>query len=180
MNGKIADSTALGYIGIFISTWMLGMVDAGWFSSVPHWGFYTVLIVGGIGVSIAGILSFLNNDKVQGTLFIFLGVMFFSYSLANLSVSAGGEGSAGYSAWIDLVIAVIFFIIWMGGKNSGTWKSLYIIGAAVLFVLYAISDGFMLGTLHIIAGYVNLILALIAAFIAFNDLSGSGQPASAA
>lgn len=181
MNNKLASSTAIGYGGIFIAGWMISMIDAGWFAApIPHGGVITAMIVGGILVALAGIMSFFNGKTLEMTVFLGLSALFFSFSLS-ITTASGMSSSmfSAYGGWMDLVWAIFFAYLWIASFGAGFFKNLFLLGIWLLLLLYAIANWIMSPGLDIVGGYVALIAALIAGYISMSEIISANKAAPA-
>lgn len=181
MNNKLASSTAIGYAGIFIAGWMVSIIDAGWFAApMPHDGVITVMIVGGILVALAGIMSFFQGKTLEMTVFLGLGALFFSFALSVTTASGMNSNMfSAYDGWLDLVWAVFFACLWIASFGAGLFKNLFLLGLWILFLIGAISNWAMSPGIQIIAGYVSLVTALIAGYILLNEIISANKATSA-
>jgi len=176
MNNKVADSTALGYACIFIASWITGLVDAGWFAPpVPYIGVVFLLFIGGILVPVSGVFSFINKDKIQGTLFVFLGGVYFSLAYYFMNANASNHMVPAYSGWVTLAFVIVFFYLWLAELKGDMFKQLFLLGLWLSILAFTIYYWTMVMTFNIIGGYLSLIIALLAAYISFKNLTAASE-----
>lgn len=172
MNDNLANPKVLGFTSIFISGWMISMLNAGWFMGQdPRIGIVLGLILGGVVVALAGVFSYFKGQTFETTLFLVFGALFFVYSL--VSLNGGGMGMShnmAYYGWLDILWAVFFFYMWIPGIKKGLWMNLFLIAIWLMFLALGIGHWANATILGIIGGYLGLIAALIAGWLAFSDL----------
>ncbi len=172
MNDNLANPKVLGYSGIFISGWMISMLNAGWFMGQdPRIGIVLGLILGGVIVALAGVFSYFKGQTFETTLFLVFGALFFVYSLASLT---GGNMSMNqnmnYYGWLDIMWALFFFYMWLPGMKKGLWVNLFLLAVWLNFVAIGIGHWTGIMILGAIGGYLGLIASLIAGWLAYNEL----------
>lgn len=155
MGGKLANPAPLGLAGFAFTTWMLSMVNAGWFNAD---GIGLVLglafAYGGLAQMVAGVLEFPRGNT-------FGAVAFFSYgafwvSLALFFDLFAGKAPEGFVAWYLLVWGVFTFTFRLNMAVQLVFLALWI-----TFVLLALGDWGISGMTRL-GGYVGLVTAILA------------------
>lgn len=161
MNGKLSNPAALGLAGFAFTTWMLSMINAGWFSAD---GMGDVLALafayGGTAQIIAGVLEFPRGNTFGTTAFISYGAFWWSFAL--LVAFFSGAVPEGFIGWYLFVWGVFTFYMWIASLRTTTSVQLVFLALWITYLLLAIGDwsGAVLATR--IGGYTGLITALLA------------------
>lgn len=155
-----ANPAPLGLAGFALTTWMLSMMNAGWY---PAAGIGLVLALafayGGLAQLVAGILEYANGNTFGTVAFFSYGAFWLSFALF-----AGyyGKGVPGpFVAWYLLMWGFFTFYMWLGAIKINTALNLVFLALWLTFVLLA-AGAFGVGSLTQIGGYVGLITALLA------------------
>ena len=168
MERRFADAATLGYAALFISGWLVSMVNAGWFSTpINMAGLMMVFILGGVVLAIAGVFSYFNGDSLNTSLFLVFGALFFSLGLTSLNApSAAGSGIlSGYAGWMYILFAAFTFYLWIGSFGAGMVRTLYLMGLWVTMAVLAIANWAGSAGLAGIAGYIGLVTSLVAGVV---------------
>lgn len=171
---QVANPKALGF-GVFaILVWMYSMIWAGWFPQ-DVFGSGTALDVATLAtyaLLVAALASFLRGESWHAVFF-----MFWSALAWSVQVQAGEGGAEAFRAWFYLTIAV-FHLFLAGGafqdQELGAGRALVAVGAVLAVLGFALAGWGLGGIFGMIGGYIGLITALLAFWIAATEI-GPGQ-----
>lgn len=165
MNGKLSNPAPLGLTGFAFTTWMLSMINAGWFSAD---GMGLVLAVafayGGTAQMIAGVLEFPRGNTFGMVAFLSYGAFWWSFALF-VSI-LGSKVPEAFVGWYLFVWGVFTFYMWIASLRTNAAVQLVFLALWITFLLLAIGawSGMVLVT-HL-GGYVGLLTALLAFYAA--------------
>jgi succinate-acetate transporter protein len=164
MENKFANPAPLGLIGFASTTWLLSMINAGFFGkeAMPL-VLGMALAFGGGAQVLAGILSYLRGNT-------FATVAFLSYGSFWLSFVAyvqefGGSAPPAFVGWYLLVWGVFTFYMWIASFRHNTALQLVFLTLWITFFLLAAGDLFSAPTMHTLGGYMGLVCAGLAAYL---------------
>jgi len=161
MNGKLSNPAPLGLAGFAFTTWMLSMINAGWFSGD---GMGDVLALafayGGTAQVFAGILEFPRGNTFGTTAFISYGAFWWSFALFVSFYSS--KVPEGFLAWYLLVWGVFTFYMWIASLRTNTALQLVLLALWITYLLLAVGGWSHVELITRIGGYTGLITALIA------------------
>lgn len=168
MERKFGDSVTLGYACLFISGWLISMLNAHWFAPpLDHSGLMLVMILGGVVLAISGIFSYINGDTLNTALFLVFGALLFSFALT--SIISPSESSAGvysgFSGWVYVLFSVFAFYLWVGSFGGSTARNIYLLGLWLTLLALAIANWAASPGLDIIGGYLGLATSLFAGYV---------------
>ena len=173
MERKFADSVTLGYACLFITGWLISMINAHWFSlPMEASGAMLIMILGGVVLAIAGIFSYINGDTLNTTLFLVLGALFFSFSLTSLmpaNASLAGLYS-GFSGWIYVLFAVFIFYLWFSSFGGNMVRNLFLLGLWLTLLALAIASWSTSTGFDVVGGYLGLITSLLAGVVSAESI----------
>lgn len=161
MNGRLSNPAPLGLAGFAFTTWMLSMINAGWFS--PD-GMGDVLALafayGGTAQIIAGILEYPRGNTFGTTAFISYGAFWWSFALyAAFFASKVPEGFLG---WYLFVWGVFTFYMWIGSLRTSKALQAVFLALWITYLLLAIGEWTHGVGFTRVGGYTGLITALAA------------------
>lgn len=164
MEGKYANPAPLGLIGFATTTWLLSMINAGWFdaSAMPV-VLAMALAYGGSAQAIAGLLSYPRGNT-------FATVAFLSYGAFWLSLVAfihvfGGKAPAVFMGWYLFVWGVFTFYMWIATFRHNMALQLVFLTLWITFLLLAVGDLLGIHASHVLGGYVGMVCAILAAYL---------------
>lgn len=173
MGNNRANPTALGYILLFITGWLFSMVSAGWFGQeIPGLGNVMAVYGGGLAAFVVGILLYLRGDTLDMYAVMGLGAFFFVVGMANMSGDPASATESAYSAWFDIVWALYFLLLWVTGRTGEPVKGWFLLALALTLLAHGLAF-WISPVLVMVGGYLGLITSLLAAYIAYNELSVS-------
>lgn len=164
MDSKFANPAPLGLIGFAATTWLLSMINAGWFGSesMPL-VLAMALAFGGGAQMLAGLLSYIRGNT-------FATVAFLSYGAFWLSFVAyvhtfGGSAPQPFVGWYLFLWGVFTFYMWIASFRHNTVLQLVFLTLWITFLLLAVGEWSTLHTLHTLGGYMGLTCASLAAYL---------------
>ncbi|MEJ2421000.1 MAG: acetate uptake transporter [Acidobacteriota bacterium] len=175
MERKLANPAPLGLAGFAFTTWMLSMVNAGWYDE-KSMGIILALAFayGGTAQLVAGVLEYPRGNTFGTVAFFSYGAFWWSFALFVLFFSKGVSGAM--VAWYLLVWGVFTFYMWIGSLKIGV--ALQFVFLALWLTFFALAIGGFAGS-HgwtILGGYLGLITAVIAFYVSagevINDVFG--------
>lgn len=171
----IADPTALGLASFAIALFVLSTVNAGWQALTS--GFTpTAILVGGVGLFLAGIWAFRAANAFVVTAFVGYGLFwlsvgtFFLIPPGVLGVTENLNTSLGFT-----LLAWTIFTLYMWVASFKTNVALIVLFTILLAVFVLLTLGFLLGVsgLITIGGYLGIIDALVGFYISAAGVIGT-------
>ncbi|MBB5465621.1 succinate-acetate transporter protein [Paraburkholderia sp. Clong3] len=161
MNSKLANPAPLGLAGFAFTTWMLSMVNAGWFDK-DALGLVLALAFafGGTAQMIAGVLEFPRGNTLGTVAFLSYGAFWWSFAL--FVAFLGTRVPEAFIGWYLFVWGVFTFYMWIGSLHTSTSVQLVFLSLWITFLLLAIGAWTGMGVATRAGGYVGLITALLA------------------
>lgn len=164
MNTRLSNPAPLGLAGFAFTTWMLSMINAGWYSAD---GMGDVLAVafafGGTAQIIAGVLEFPRGNTFGTTAFISYGAFWWSFAL--FVAFFASKVPEGFLAWYLFVWGVFTFYMWIASFRTSTGVQLVLLALWITYLLLAIGDWTHATLITRIGGYTGLITAVIAFYV---------------
>jgi len=164
MNGRLSNPAPLGLAGFAFTTWMLSMINAGWFSGD---GMGDVLALafayGGTAQVIAGVLEFPRGNTFGTTAFVSYGAFWWSFAL--FVAFFANKVPEGFLAWYLFVWGVFTFYMWIASLRANTALQLVFLALWITFVLLAVGDWSQTTMITRIGGYTGLVTAVIAFYL---------------
>lgn len=174
MEGKLGNAAPLGLAGFAFTTWMLSMVNAGWFTSTSL-GMVLALAMayGGTIQMIAGIMEYKRGNTFATVAFLSYGAFWWSYALFVHFFAAGVPGA--FIGWYLFVWGIFTFYMWVATLRTNMALQLVFLALWLTFILLAIGTWGIPGFVTI-GGYVGLITAIFAFYLSaaevINELFG--------
>ncbi len=164
MNGKLANPAPLGLAGFAFTTWMLSMINAGWFDG-KDMGLVLALALayGGTAQMVAGVLEFPRGNTFGTVAFFSYGAFWWSFALFVYFFGTGVAG--GFVGWYLFVWGIFTFYMWIATLRSNTALMLVFLALWITFVLLALGEWGMGSFFHTLGGYVGLVTAVLAFYL---------------
>ncbi|MGH7072966.1 MAG: acetate uptake transporter [Stellaceae bacterium] len=163
MEPKFANPAPLGLIGFGTTTWLLSMINAGWFDEKSLSVVLAMaLVYGGSAQALAGILSFVRGNTFATVAFLSYGA--FWISLVALFKVFGG-GPASMIGWYLFVWGVFTFYMWIATFKHNMVLQLVFLTLWITYFLLAIGDWTGVHVIGFAGGYLGLICALLAGYL---------------
>lgn len=162
---KLANPAPLGLFGFALTTWLLAMVNAGWFgtNAVPL-VIAMAFAFGGAAQFCAGLLEFPRGDTFAFTAFCAYGAFWLSYGLFAGFYSA--QVPAAMVGWYLFLWAVFTFAMWIGTFRANRALQLTFLAAWIEILLLALGQWSSIPIFAQVGGYVGMATALLAFYVA--------------
>jgi succinate-acetate transporter protein len=158
---KYANPAPLGLFGFAMTTFLLSMLNAGWFPLVASLPLMmaTAFAFGGVAQFIAGLLEYPRGNTFGFVVFCSYGCFWFGFALY---IEALPHGPLEYQGaflvlWAVFTAAVGLATLRMGRVIQGVFATL-----TVAFLLLGLSHLLHMDVLHTAGGYVGMVTALLA------------------
>jgi uncharacterized protein len=163
MENRLANPAPLGLFGFASTTWLLSMVNAGWFDEKNMSVVLAMaLVYGGVVQAVAGILSYVRGNTFATVAFLSYGA--FWVSLVSIFKVFDGGASASFVGWYLFVWGVFSFYMWIATFRHNMALQLVFLTLWIAFLLLAGGEfGLTIG--HRAGGYVGLVCAFLAAYL---------------
>jgi succinate-acetate transporter protein len=162
---KFANPAPLGLSGFALTTWMLSMVNAGWFTgaSVPL-VLACAFAFGGTAQFAAGLMEMPRGNTFGFVAFCAYGAFWWSFALL-VQFYTGGV-PAGFVGWWLVMWGVFTFIMWFASLALNRAVQLVFLALWITFFLLGAADLFAMPSLHQAGGYTGLVTAAFAFYLA--------------
>lgn len=162
---KFANPAPLGLSGFALTTWMLSMVNAGWFTgaSMPL-VLATAFAFGGTAQFAAGLMEMPRGNTFGFVAFCSYGA--FCWSLALFVQFYAASVPAGFVGWWLLMWGVFTFYMWLGSLALNRALQSVFLALWITFFFLGAADLFAIPALRVAGGYTGLITAVLAFYLA--------------
>jgi succinate-acetate transporter protein len=173
---KLANPAPLGLTGFALTTWLLSMVNAGWFdaSAVPM-VLATAFAFGGTAQFCAGLLEMPRGNTFGFTAFCAYGAFWWSFALFVEFFAA--KVPPAFVGWYLFLWGVFTFFMWFGTFRANRGLQAIFLALWVTFLLLATGEWTGAAVFHQAGGYAGLITAILAFYVAaaevINEAHGS-------
>lgn len=160
---KLANPAPLGLAGFALTTWMLSMVNAGWYAaaSVPM-VLALAFAFGGTAQFAAGLLELPRGNTFGFVAFCAYGAFWWSFALFVLFFEP--HVPAAFVGWYLFMWGVFTFYMWIGSMALTRAVSYIFLALWITFLLLALG-AWGIGGAHMIGGYAGLVTAAIAFYV---------------
>jgi hypothetical protein len=167
---KFANPAPLGLFGFAVSTWLLSMLNAGWFPLVQNLPLMmaTAFAFGGVAQFIAGLLEYPRGNTFGFVVFTSYGCFWFGFALY---IEALPHGSLEFQGAFLVVWAVLTAALGIAALKLGTVIKLVFATLTVAFLLLGLSHLLHMDSLHTLGGYVGMVTALLAFYQATAEVA---------
>lgn len=168
MTGKLANPGPLGLAGFAFTTWMLSMINAGWFDA-KSLGMVIALgmAFGGTAQLIAGILEYPRGNTFGTVAFFSYGAFWWSFALFAHYFGAGVP--AAFVGWYLFVWGIFTFYMWFATFTMNRGLQLVFLFLWLTFVVLALG-AWTNSALTQAGGYLGLITAILAFYASAADV----------
>lgn len=162
---KLANPAPLGLTGFALTTWMLSMVNAGWFTgaSVPL-VLASAFAFGGTAQFAAGLMEMPRGNTFGFVAFCAYGAFWWSFAL--LVQFYATSVPAAFVGWWLVMWGVFTLFMWVASLALNRVLQSVFLALWITFFLLGASDLFALPALHQAGGYTGLITAILAFYLA--------------
>lgn len=171
---SIANPAPLGLTGFALTTFMVGMLDAGLLSSDAIGVIIPLAIAyGGTIQLIAGLLAFREGNTFALTAFCTYGAFWWWFALVELLGASLGMFAVPTVAvgWTLIGFGVVTTYLWVSTfrLNWGLWAVFLVLQSA--FYLLGIGNVLGIDSLVVVGGYVAILDAFLAVYVAFAEVT---------
>ena len=169
MNIKTPNPASLGLAGFALTTWLLSMINAGWFSGNAMGMVLAVAFAyGGTAQALAGLMEIPRGNTFGATAFLSYGA--FWWSLALFVLFLHGTVPAAFIGWYLFLWGVFTLYMWVA-----TWRAARVLqlGCRSLWItcfVLAVSEWTGLEWLHHAGGYLGMLTALLAFYLSAAEI----------
>ncbi len=161
---KFSNPAPLGLAGFALTTWLLSMINAGWFSGdAMNMVLAVALAYGGTAQMIAGVMELPRGNTFGSTAFISYGAFWWSCALFVLFLH--DKVPAAFVGWYLFMWGVFTFYMWIATWRAARALQLVFLALWITFVLLAAGEWSGYAALHVAGGYGGLITALLAFYL---------------
>ena len=162
---KLANPAPLGLTGFALTTWMLSMVNAGWFTgaAVPM-VLATAFAFGGTAQFFAGLMEMPRGNTFGFVAFCSYGAFWWAFALFVRFFA--DQVPASFVGWWLFMWGVFTLFMWIGSLASNRAVQLVFLALWITFFLLAGAEWTGLAVLHQAGGYVGLLTAIFAFYLA--------------
>jgi succinate-acetate transporter protein len=160
---KLGNPAPLGLVGFALTTWMLSMVNAGWYTdtSVPM-VLALAFAFGGTAQFVAGVMELPKGNTFGFVAFCSYGAFWWSFALFVEFFAA--HVPAAFVGWYLFMWGVFTFYMWIGSLALTRAVSYVFLALWITFVLLAIG-AWGIGAAHVLGGYAGLVTAVLAFYV---------------
>lgn len=160
---KFANPTPLGLYGFAMTTWLLSMLNAGWFPLVQSLPLMmaTAFAFGGVAQFVAGLLEYPRGNTFGFVAFTCYGAFWFSFALYIEALPHGPLEFQGafLVAWGVLTAGLGIATLKLNRVLQWVFATL-----TVAFIVLGLSHLLHMDSLHTLGGYIGMVTALLAAY----------------
>ncbi len=169
MNAKTPNPAALGLAGFALTTWLLSMINAGWFSGDALGMVLAVaLAYGGTVQALAGLMEIPRGNTFGATAFLSYGAFWWSFALFVLFLH--DKVPAAFVGWYLFLWGVFTVYMWIATFRSPRVLQLVFLVLWITFFLLAAGEWTGLAWLHQAGGYGGLVTALLAFYLSAAEI----------
>ena len=166
---KLANPAPLGLTGFALTTWMLSMVNAGWFTgdSVPL-VLATAFAFGGTAQFAAGLMEMPRGNTFGFVAFCSYGAFWWAFAL--FVEFFASKVPAGFVGWWLVMWGVFTFYMWVGSLAFNRALQAILLALWITFFLLGVGEWTGLSILHVTGGYMGLLTAALAFYLAAAEI----------
>jgi succinate-acetate transporter protein len=160
-----ANPAPLGLFGFSMTTWLLGMVNAGWFgdTSLPL-VLAMAFAFGGATQFVAGLMAAPRGDTFGFTAFCAYGAFWLSWGLFAGMFEA--HVPASFVGWYLFLWGVLTTALWLATFRANRALQYTFLGALLTFYLLAAGEWSGIGLLHRLGGYAGMVTGALSFYVA--------------
>ena len=161
---KFSNPAPLGLAAFAMTTWLLSMINAGWFSAdAMNLMLAVALAFGGTAQIIAGVMELPRGNTFVTTAFISYGAFWWSFALFVLFLH--DKVPDAFVGWYLFLWGVFTFYMWVASFRTTRAQQLTFLALWVALFLLAAGEWTGMSALHVAGGYVGLITAVLAFYL---------------
>jgi succinate-acetate transporter protein len=166
---KFPNPAPLGLAGFALTTWLLSMINAGWFSGDSlNMVLAVALAYGGTAQAIAGIMELPRGNTFGATAFLSYGAFWWSFALFVLFLH--DKVPPAFVGWYLFLWGVFTFYMWLATFRSPRALQAIFLMLWITFVLLACGEWTGTAAFHVAGGYCGLITAALAFYLSAADI----------
>jgi uncharacterized protein len=162
---KLVNPAPLGLSGFALTTWLLSMINAGWY---PPLTMPLVLAMafafGGTAQFVAGLCELPRGNSFGFVAFCGFGSFWWSFALFVMFPHAGVPAS--FVGWYLALWGVFTFFMWFGTFTANRAVYMVFLLLWITFALLAVGEWTDIGLFHRLGGYGGLATAIAALYLA--------------
>lgn len=169
MKTSAPNPAALGLAGFALTTWLLSMINAGWFGGEAlGLVLACALAFGGSAQAIAGLIEIPRGNTFGATAFIAYGA--FWWSLALYLMYLHEHVVPAFVGWYLLLWGVFTLYMWIATWRASRVLQLLFLALWITFFLLAASEWTGSLLIHHAGGYAGLFTALVAFYLSAAEI----------
>lgn len=164
MERKLSNPAPLGLAGFALTTWLLSMINAGWFDAgAMGMVLACAFAFGGTAQGIAGIVEMSRDNTFGATAFLAYAAFWWSFALFVLFL---GEGvPAAFVGWYLFLWGAFTWYMWIATFHAARALRLVFLVLWITFFLLAAADWTGSAGLKVLGGYAGLLTAALAFYL---------------
>ena len=161
---KLANPAPLGLAGFALTTWLLSMINAGWYTGdAMNMVLAVALAFGGTAQMIAGAMELPRGNTFGATAFLSYGAFWWSFALFVLFLH--DKVPPGFVGWYLFLWGAFTFYMWIASLKAPRALQLVFLALWITFFLLAAGEWTGMNALHVAGGYGGLITAALAFYL---------------
>ena len=162
---KLANPAPLGLSGFAMTTWLLSMINAGWYTG-DAMGMVLVMAFafGGTAQMIAGVMEMFKGNTFGFTAFCGYGAFWWTFAL--FVGYFHGNCPGPFVGWYLVVWGVFSLYLWFASLRKARALMLIFLALVPTFFLLAAKDLFGMPEMGVLGGYLGLVTAVLALYLA--------------
>lgn len=162
---KFANPAPLGLSGFALTTWLLSMINVGWFDAAAMpMVLAAAFAFGGTAQFCAGLLEFPRGNTFGFVAFCGYGAFWWTFALFVHFFSA--HVPPAFVGWFLLLWGVFTFFMWIGSFRANRALQCIFLSLWFTFLLLALGEWAGAKALHVAGGYFGLLTAALAMYLA--------------
>ena len=162
---KLANPAPLGLTGFALTTWLLSMINAGWYPATEMgMVLASAFAFGGTAQFFAGLMEMSKGNTFGFLAFCSYGAFWWSFALFVHFFAAGVTGP--FVGWWLLLWGVFTFYMWVASLALNRAVMLIFLALWITFALLGFGAITGNGSLSMFGGYMGLVTAFLAAYLA--------------
>ena len=162
---KLANPAPLGLTGFALTTWLLSMINAGWYPATEMgMVLASAFAFGGTAQFFAGLMEMSKGNTFGFVAFCSYGAFWWSFALFVHFFAAGVTGP--FVGWWLILWGVFTFYMWIGALALNRAVMLIFLALWITFALLGFGALTGNASLSVFGGYMGLVTAFLAAYLA--------------
>lgn len=171
---KFSNPAPLGLAGFALTTWLLSMINAGWFAGeAMGMVLACAMAYGGTAQAIAGVMELPRGNTFGATAFLSYGAFWWSFALFVLFLHDKVPGA--FVGWYLFLWGVFTFYMWLGTFRAPRALQLIFLALWITFFLLAAGEWTGVAGLHQAGGYMGLLTAALAFYLSAAEIINDNQ-----